>query len=91
MAADDRDAAGRLLASLEEQERAVSARRVLVQERILFIRGSGLAVERASQLRALTEQETELSRRRRALHAEIDSIRGEAGLPAWTRQGARGG
>jgi uncharacterized protein YlxW (UPF0749 family) len=56
------------LADLREEERAVSAQRVKLHERI------------ASFANAVAEeQERELSNKRRELHAEIDRIRGLLG------------
>ena len=56
------------LAELREEERAVSAQRVKLHERLASF-SNEVAVE----------QERELSARRRELHEEIDRIRGRLG------------
>lgn len=74
----------RRLDALEAEEKVLSGRRKLVQDRILFIRGNGLEHERVAQLQQLDEQEALLSTRRRELHGEIDQVRARLGLPPWT-------
>jgi len=56
------------LAQLQEEEQAVSARRVKLHERLASF--SNVVAE---------EQERELSEKRRELHAEIDRLRGLLG------------
>ena len=69
------------LERLESEERALSARRRRLQDRIDFIR-SGRAPEGldAGELERLLDEERELSRRRAELHGQIDAIRLERGM-----------
>jgi predicted nucleic acid-binding Zn-ribbon protein len=76
------------LERLEAQERAISARRARLHDRIDFLRANGNAdgtTATPEQLEALDEQERELSQERKKLHARIRELRqdqhprGEAG------------
>lgn len=68
--------AKRPLEELEEEERAVSARRRRLHDRIDFLHGSGMGEPDAEErLARLLEEEREVSRRRRELHALIDARR----------------
>jgi chromosome segregation ATPase len=64
---------------LEAEERSLSARRARLQNRIDFLRsgGGGPLDEVAGTLDALVDEEREVSTRRRALHAEIETVRAE--------------
>jgi hypothetical protein len=64
---------------LEAEERALSARRARLHNRIDFVRsgGGGPADEVAETLDRLVHEERELSTRRRELHAEIAAVRTE--------------
>ena len=67
----------RSLQRLEEEERALSARRGRLHERIDFLRGRGVAEpESQERLARLQAEEKEVSRRRRELHALIERRRG---------------
>ncbi|WP_114797061.1 acetoacetate--CoA ligase [Gaiella occulta] len=64
--------------ALESEERALSARRRRLHDRIDFLRGSGGGDEQTlSRLARLEGEEREVSDSRRALHAEIDALRAE--------------
>jgi chromosome segregation ATPase len=68
----------RELVELEEEERALSARRRRLHDRIDFLRGGAVSDEDPG-LAELTAEEREVSRRRREVHARIDEIRAAAG------------
>jgi predicted nucleic acid-binding Zn-ribbon protein len=63
---------------LEEHERALSAERRRLQDRIDFVRATGAtqSLAESDQLRHLEERERELSARRRSLHRQIDALHG---------------
>jgi hypothetical protein len=67
-----------LLRALEEEERALSARRRRLHDQIDALRSISQSPER---LRALEEQEAAFSNRRLELHREIDDLRSRLGLP----------
>ena len=73
------------LASLEQEERRLSAKRRRLQERIDFLRagGDGFIERTDNRLEELREVEKETSRKRRALHARIDELRAAAGMPSY--------
>lgn len=66
----------RQLAQLVREERALSARRRRLQDRIDLFLGGG-APERAAEdeMAELRQRERELSERRRELHERIDHVR----------------
>ena len=65
MSSTEREVIGALLAQLESEERALSARRRKLHERIaIFTDTSGL----------WEQQEQEISAKRRALHRQIDQL-----------------
>ena len=70
----DRGDESRSLAELNEEERALSARRRKLHDRIDFLRaGGGGPVEEVAELLARLEaEEREVSAARRAIHARID-------------------
>jgi hypothetical protein len=63
-----------LLEQLDEEERAISAERRRLQDRIDYFAGVAGA---SDELAELERKERDLSRRRRELHARIDALRGE--------------
>jgi hypothetical protein len=69
----------RTLAELNEEERAVSARRAQLHNRIDFLRagGGGPLEEVADVLAKLEREEREVSDYRRELHARIELARAE--------------
>jgi predicted nucleic acid-binding Zn-ribbon protein len=77
----DSDAAERAkaLERLEAEERAVSARRTRLQDRIDFLRGGGggPVEENTKLIEDLVRQEREVSLQRRALHEQIQIARAE--------------
>ena len=75
--------AERSLEQLDEEERAISARRLRLHDRIEFLRGTGVGEpDAAERLAKLLEEENQASRRRRELHGLIDARRTELGLEA---------
>jgi predicted nucleic acid-binding Zn-ribbon protein len=68
------------LAKLLNEERALSARRTQLQNRIDFLRsgGRGPAEDVAAQIAELVRQEQELSHQRSDLHERIELARAEA-------------
>jgi hypothetical protein len=79
------------LEQLEERERALSARRRALHDRIDFIRGGSASpdAETLERLERLLDEEREVSATRAALHAQIDDLRVFLGLPRFVR-GRRG-
>jgi hypothetical protein len=75
------------LEHLEERERALSARRRALHDRIDFIRGGSMGqdAETLERLERLLEEEREVSATRAALHAQIDDLRVALGLPRFAR------
>jgi predicted nucleic acid-binding Zn-ribbon protein len=77
----DSDAAerARKLERLEAEERAVSARRRRLQDRIDFLRGGGggPVEDNAELIEDLVRQEREVSVQRRAIHQQIEIARAE--------------
>jgi len=69
-----------LLSALEEEERALSARRRKVHERIDLLESAGARLDAAAlaRLEVFRRSERDFSGRRRALQAEIDRLRDEA-------------
>lgn len=70
----------RLLAQLEQEERAVSKQRARLHQRIEFARTSGDGAGNPAspeQLEALDAQEREVSKTRKDLHRRIDELRAE--------------
>ena len=67
------------LAKLNEEERAVSARRTKLHNRIDFVRagGGGPVADVAELLAELVREEREVSDYRRELHARIELARAE--------------
>ncbi len=78
MQADERE-----LERLESEERALSARRRRLHERIDFLRAGGAEEPDGGHALALLErQEREVSAARRSLHRQIDELRVRLGRPA---------
>jgi hypothetical protein len=73
------------LASLEQEERRLSAKRRWLQERMDFLRagGGGFTEHTNQQLEQLRDVEKATSRQRRELHHRIDDMRAAAGLPSY--------
>ncbi len=73
----------RELERLESEERALSARRRRLHERIDFLRAGGADDPGgADALAQLEQQEREVSAARRSLHRQIDELRIRLGRPA---------
>ncbi len=69
------------LPRLEQEERAVSQRRLRLHERIGFLHGGGFAdAESLERLAKLEEEEREVSRQRVELHRRIDALRAQTGV-----------
>jgi hypothetical protein len=68
-----------LLEQLEEEERALSAQRRRLQDRIDLLPGAATGTDSADegQLRRLREQERDVSERRRAVHDRIELLRAQ--------------
>jgi len=69
---DERSRLEALLRTLGDEERALSAQRSKLHERLSLLPDQ-----------ELEERERELSRRRRELHARIDEVRAQLGLEPW--------
>ena len=72
------------LAELDVLERAISARRRDLHDRIdgIYLHAP-LHGDEAKLLRGLEDQEHDVSAERRKLHAQIDVLRAEVGLRRW--------
>jgi predicted nucleic acid-binding Zn-ribbon protein len=81
----------RLLGRLESEERAISARRRRVHDRIDFLRGGNArrSEEDEARLANLQAEERELSERRHDLHLQIDALRIKLGQAPGPRERPR--